>query len=174
MVETGCHTPTTVGADGLPLQVMGQTTATVSLGTFQVKQEFTVVKSLTVDCILGADFLLEHNAIIDYKAGQLTLSEGKREFEVPIALSRSSGHKQQVVAVVIPATMELPARCVSQITVRTAETCHEKDWWNLENAAYPSTFWSQDHSPMLGQTKKLSFRSQILDQHLSSSTKVPE
>ena len=80
MVETGCHMLTTVGADGLPLEVMGQTTA-VSLGTFQAKQEFTVVESLTVDCILGADFLLEHSAIIE---GQLTLSKGNGILKFPL------------------------------------------------------------------------------------------
>ena len=61
---TAAGLKTTVGADGLPLEVVGQVTVPVSLGDFQTSQEFTVVKSLTADCILGADFLVKHSAIV--------------------------------------------------------------------------------------------------------------
>ena len=48
---------TAVGANGTPLDVVGLTTLTVSLGSFRTQHQFTVVRHLTVDCLLGADFL---------------------------------------------------------------------------------------------------------------------
>ena len=48
--------PTTaaVSATGAPLDIAGRATLSVSLGTFTVTHEFTVVRHLTVDCLLGA------------------------------------------------------------------------------------------------------------------------
>ena len=54
-----------VGANGNPLEVVGQTTATITLGDFTVDHNFTVVRNLTVDCLLGADFMKHHAAILD-------------------------------------------------------------------------------------------------------------
>ena len=58
-------------ADGVPLEVIGHVNIPVSLGQFRVEQEYTVVKILSVECILGADFLVHHGAIIDCKANTL-------------------------------------------------------------------------------------------------------
>ena len=52
-----------VGANGMPLDVVGRTTMTVSLGSFNAEQEFTVIRNLTVECLLGADFLKEYGAV---------------------------------------------------------------------------------------------------------------
>jgi len=46
-----------VGANGSPLDVVGQTTVTITLGYFTIKHNFVVVRNLTVDCLLGADFM---------------------------------------------------------------------------------------------------------------------
>ena len=45
-----------VGANGTPLDVVGQTSVTLQLGNFKVDHQFIVVRNLTVDCLLGADF----------------------------------------------------------------------------------------------------------------------
>ena len=42
----------------------------MSISKFHVKQKFIVVETLSIDCILGADFLVEHSAVIvDCKLG---------------------------------------------------------------------------------------------------------
>jgi len=64
-----------VGANGTPLDVVGQTTATVCLRDFKVDHQFMVVRNLTVDCLLGADFLQHHGAVLD--CCHNTLSLGK-------------------------------------------------------------------------------------------------
>ena len=53
MSTTSCA----VGANGSPLDVVGQTTATITLGSFTVDHNFIVVRNLMVDCLLGADFI---------------------------------------------------------------------------------------------------------------------
>ena len=62
LVPEGCTWDTenlheTVGANGMPLEVIGRVTLLVKLGDFQADQEFTVVRNLSVDCLLGANFL---------------------------------------------------------------------------------------------------------------------
>ena len=52
-----------VGASGMPLDVVGKVKMAVSLGLFSTEEEFTVICNLTLDCLLGADFLKEHGAV---------------------------------------------------------------------------------------------------------------
>ena len=64
------------GANGAPLDVIGQTTVTLQLGDFKVDHQFTVVRNLTVDCLLRADFLRKHSAVLD--CCNNTLSVGQK------------------------------------------------------------------------------------------------
>ena len=62
-----------VSANGMPLDVRGQVKLVVSIGSFTCEHTFIVICDLTVDCILGADFLKKHGAVIDCKSGILSL-----------------------------------------------------------------------------------------------------
>ena len=62
MIETGSTAP--VGANGSPLDVIGQVILPVNVGNFQSDQVFIVVKTLTVDCLLGADYLVAHEVLL--------------------------------------------------------------------------------------------------------------
>ena len=62
-----------VGANGQSLDVIGRVTLPIKLGERSWDQEFTVVKNLTISCLLGADFLIQHGAIVDCRIGQLSL-----------------------------------------------------------------------------------------------------
>ena len=55
-----------IGANGSPLDVIGQITLPVKIGNFQSDQVFIVVRTLTVDCLLGADYLVAHEVVINY------------------------------------------------------------------------------------------------------------
>ena len=57
-----------IGANGAPLDVIGHTQLAVSLGAFQAQYQFTVVQHLTVDCLLGADFLQDVGAFLDCRS----------------------------------------------------------------------------------------------------------
>ena len=47
--------------------MVGQVKVPVSIGAFKTEQAFVVVSKLTVDCLLGVDYLLANEAIINYK-----------------------------------------------------------------------------------------------------------
>ena len=49
----------------MPLDVVRTAKIRVSLGSFTTEVEFTVIGSLTVDSLLGMDFLNEHSAVMD-------------------------------------------------------------------------------------------------------------
>ena len=80
-------TPTShcaVGANGSPLDTVGQVMVTIMLGTFVVAHTFIVVRNLTVDCLLGADFMKNHVAILDCEHNTLTLGRDPK-FTFPLA-----------------------------------------------------------------------------------------
>ena len=108
----------TVAADGLPLEVVGHIGIPVSLGKFGADHEFTVVKNLSVECILGADFLVRHDAVIDCRENTLALGDNPR-CEVPISIAPSiQPSTLEGITVAIPDTMEIPARSVMLITAQ--------------------------------------------------------
>ena len=74
----------TFGANGSPLEVLGQVTIPVILGDFTCSHLFIVVKKLSVPGILGADFLVEHKAKIDCTQGTLWL--GDQQAVIPIEI----------------------------------------------------------------------------------------
>lgn len=107
------ESPGDVGANGMPLDVIGRTKIVVSLGSFSSEEEFTVIRNLTVDCLLGADFLKDHGAVMD--CGSSTLTIGKRvRHKVPM-LIRSQNVRTNGVAVTAPVDMEIPGRTIQLI-----------------------------------------------------------
>jgi len=59
--------------NGILLDIQGQVTTNVAIGPFRATQEFVVVTDLTVYCLLGADFLLRHGAVLNCKARTLQI-----------------------------------------------------------------------------------------------------
>ena len=73
-----------MGANGTPLDVVGQTTVSLQLGDFKVDHHFIVVNNLTVDCLLGADFLQTHGAVLDCCSNILSVGQ---DFKVVIPMN---------------------------------------------------------------------------------------
>ena len=63
----------TVEANGLLLDVVRQVPMPVSLSGYCAMHTFLVVRGLTVEGLLGADFLEKHRAVIDFAGRRLTL-----------------------------------------------------------------------------------------------------
>eukprot|EP00731_Ephydatia_muelleri_P003311 Em0001g3311a len=55
-----------VTADGSSLEMLGQVTLSVEIGGLVGLHPILVAKSLTQECILGADFLVAHGCVLDY------------------------------------------------------------------------------------------------------------
>ena len=105
-----------VGANGTPLDIVGQTTLIVGLGSFQAEQKFVVARCLSVDCLLGADFLTKHCAMIDFKCNALKL-DGQGGAEIP--LSADIGRPCHVVT---NKSVEVPARTVTLLEATLSES----------------------------------------------------
>ena len=103
----------TIGANGMPLDVVGRIPLEVTLGEFRQTHDFVVVRNLSVDCLLGADFLLRHGAVVDCTSRRLSLAGT----EVPIiSQPRRTDEGEPVTCIVtIPSTVEVPGRTVRLI-----------------------------------------------------------
>ena len=115
------HSTAMVGANGLPLDVVREITATLTVGSFSNVHTFIVVRNLTVDWLLRADFLAKHGAVIDYREKQLLLRTSTIHLD-----SRSGTHlEDKAVSCMVRVweTVEIPGRAVMVVegTVR--------EWW---------------------------------------------
>ena len=106
-----------VGANGTPLDVMGMSTLNVRLGSFLDEHEFIVVKELTVECLLGADFMEKNDVLIDCRRKCLKL--GSNDVEVPFIDSNSSGNNRMEDSLVtVSQTVQIPANSVLLLNAR--------------------------------------------------------
>ena len=114
VTTTGLTAP--VGANGSPLDMVGQVKIQVTIGSFHTEQVFTVVKSLTVDCLLGSDFLIAQEVIIDYK-NRTVLIKGN---ELPFTMNHGVAMTNHVVCdglVSASETTTIPGRTIQLINV---------------------------------------------------------
>ena len=70
-----------LSANETPLDVVGQMTVNVQLGDFKVDYPFIAVNTFTIGCLLGADYLQMHGAVLDCHSNTLLVGQN---FEVVI------------------------------------------------------------------------------------------
>ena len=99
----------TVGANGLPMGVVGRISLSVCICETIVKQTFLVVEELTVEALLGADFLDKHKAVLDFVHHRLTLGDQPTSISVVDKLPQAP---LQVHTVAIGSDVEIPGRSV--------------------------------------------------------------
>ena len=109
---------TAIGANGLPLKVMGQVNIDVSLGRFRAAHTFIVVKDLTFECILGVDFLRSNKAVMDFRTNTLHL--GNESVMVPTQEETSSNGKSSITVHASEDT-EIPGRSVRVVVATLKE-----------------------------------------------------
>lgn len=66
-----------VGANGLPLDIVGQVMIPIELEKekFKAETRFILIRNLNSKCILGADFLQTHRLILDYSSAPAKLTK---------------------------------------------------------------------------------------------------
>ena len=108
-----------VGANGTPLDVVGQTTATVCL------HDFTVVRNLTVDCLLGADFLQHHGAVLDCCHNTLSLGKDCKTI-IPMDLNQQDPESchAPTCSLCSPCDMEIPGGTVMLLDAVLSTFCN--------------------------------------------------
>ena len=96
-----------LGANVHLLDVKGWIETPVRLGAFYAVHPFVIVQDLTVDCLLGADFLTEHGAVIDCHYATLSLGREIRA-QVPLTLGQS-GYKPAAAAALVTPPLPSPS-----------------------------------------------------------------
>ena len=100
-----------VTANGTPLNVIGQITLTVAMEQFTCDHTFAVINNLTVNCLLGADFLRKHEAILDFQNGTLVLGA----HTIPIHAGYSYTAQTDCMAVTLRSNIEIAGRTIQLI-----------------------------------------------------------
>ena len=97
----------------MPLDVVRRAKIAVSLGSFSAKEEFTVIRNLTVDCLLCADFLKEHGAVMDCRSSTLSIRKCLR-CHVPMFMGHQQAEIDSVVVIAL-VDIEIPGRTIQLI-----------------------------------------------------------
>ena len=95
-----------IGANGLPLNICGQSRLPMTVESVESEHDFLVAKNLPVECILGMDFLTKYHAVIDCGERALRLTGADHK------LSTQTSDVKGVWAVTLPKTYNIPSRCV--------------------------------------------------------------
>ena len=114
---TSPNTPTAIAANGAPLELVGQTTIPISIGKFNTSHLFTVALNVTVDCILGIDFLMQHGAVIDCKQKCVMMDGITLPFLGPTSIDDNPEFNLKDNCVKAHKTVVIPGRAIQAIEV---------------------------------------------------------
>ncbi len=102
-LSTGSMVPVTA-ANGQPLEVLGTTTITLLLAGKQFTHEVLVADGISQSCLLGADFLVPHAAVINFGNQQLQVGGATESIQIV------NGQRREVCRVAVSATTVLRGR----------------------------------------------------------------
>ena len=93
----------------MPLDVVGKVKFPVTLGPFSAEEEFTVTQNLIVDCLLGADFLKKHRAVMDCQSSKLSIGTNSSRHCVPMFLGQQQPELEDTSVTIVASTkMNIP------------------------------------------------------------------
>ena len=85
------------------------------IGDFFHTHSFVVVRKLTVDCLLGVDFLTQYGAVIDCVRNTLSLNSTRSSLPL---IAPATPLTPIIAAVTVPETTQIPARTKRLISCR--------------------------------------------------------
>ena len=100
---------TLISVDGSPLKLHGCVTLPVYLGGCKSDVQFTIAEGLTVEAILGLEFLVTHQGTLNFQAGVLTLPDAV------IPLTPISSQRSETVPVSLVKDLHIPPSCELEI-----------------------------------------------------------
>ena len=97
-----------VGVDGIPIKVRGSTIAQLTIGGVEFQHEFIIADQITVDALLGVDFLEAKGCLLDLSKGEMSIN-GKTVMLTSHSTSGSVRSAKVILAdtVTIPASSEM-------------------------------------------------------------------
>ena len=105
-----------VGANGSPLDMVGQVKIQVTIGSFHTEQVFTVINTLTIDCLLGSDSLVSQEVIVNYKKSTVVIKGNEIPFNVTNGIA-TTNHKTCSRVVSASQTTTIPGHTIILLTV---------------------------------------------------------
>ena len=125
ITDTGLTAP--IGANGSPLDVIGQITLPVNIGNFQSDQVFIVMRTLTVACLLGADYLVAHEVVINYKQGIVEIKGHNIPFTLTTGVATIRQHMPCNRTISVLQTITIPGHSVQLIDVALPDDTKSMD-----------------------------------------------
>ena len=99
----------------------GEIKLVVSIGSFTCEHTFIVICDLTVDCLLGADFLKKHGAIIDCTNCKLSLGTHVVPIHTGLQTIPLQRNPAEKIPVTVVSTQVIPGRTIQLITCKAGE-----------------------------------------------------
>ena len=118
-----------VGVDGVPVKVEGIVSAPITIGEVTLQHDFIVAKQITVEAILGLDFLEANKCILDVAGGKMQITDKT----VPLIL-QPSNKEVQCAKVTVTENLTMPPR--SEMQVMAHIHSEEEDTWLLEGTIF--------------------------------------
>ena len=100
---------TLVSVNGSLLKLHGCATLLVDFGGCKSEVRFTIAESLTVEAILGLEFLVTHHGTLNFRAGVLTLPD------VTIPLAPVAAQRIETMPVSLAEDLHIPPSCELEI-----------------------------------------------------------
>ena len=125
ITDAGLMAP--IGANSSPLDVIGQITLPVNIGNFQSDQVFIVMRTLTVDCLLGADYLVAHEVVINYKQAIVEIKGHNIPFTLTNGVATIRQHMPCNRTISALHTMTIPGHSVQLIDVTLPDNAKSMD-----------------------------------------------
>ena len=125
ITDAGLTAP--IGANGSPLDVIGQITLPVNIGNFQSDQVFIVVRTSTVACLLGADYLVAHEVVINYKQGIVEIKGHNIPFTLTTGVATIRQHMPCNRTISVLQTITIPDHSVQLIDVTLPDDAKSMD-----------------------------------------------
>ena len=125
ITDAGLMAP--IGANSSPLDVIGQITLPVNIGNFQSDQVFIVMRTLTVDCLLGADYLVAHEVVINYKQAIVEIKGHNIPFTLTNSVATIRQHMPCNQTISALHTMTIPGHSVQLIDVTLPDNAKSMD-----------------------------------------------
>ena len=114
-------------ANGSTSKVKWQGYLLIQLGTKVVRHNF-LVADIIDDCLLGADFLLQHECILDMQNHSLTIGE----IEIPLRAKQLVAERE--CHAIATETQKIPAHMQTEIIISTSTGATSPQWFLIEPA----------------------------------------
>ena len=136
-----------VAANGEPLDLLGRTSVLLTIGGVQQDHPVLIARQLTQDCLIGADFLLKHQCVLDLQSKTL-MAGGRRE---QIDLSTSAIHASPVCHLRLTERQVIPGRCQMMLQVKITDR-HATEGQQGAAMVEPAAKFMEKHGALIARS----------------------